>query len=302
MLKNIILVLCTCTFVIFFLPTFSSSISPSLFNKGVTQSSSIDFESISDFYSKICSHHRETKNFTVFEDDMIIRVDEVCLKDGASSKTDNELEMAAVRNEKWLWPNATIHYTIEDVPEKSRIVNAIEQWDKNTILKFIPINVDSKSDSVKDYVSFEWTPGNICKSEVGRIGGKQLVQVSDKCTAGNLMHEIGHTIGLWHEHLRTDSKKHVVFNMSNIDPQGISEYVVSNTFKIHDVGNYDYCSIMHYDPYEFALDETTHVIQTTSHNISNNECVGQRNNLSNGDIKGIDSIYSKKILSQILLE
>ena len=47
-----------------------------------------------------------------------------------------------------------------------------------------------------DYVRF--VSGSGCSSSVGRQGGAQNVTLGSGCTAGNAIHEIGHTIGNYH--------------------------------------------------------------------------------------------------------
>jgi hypothetical protein len=61
------------------------------------------------------------------------------------------------------------------------------------------------------------------------------------------VHEIGHALGLFHEHSRQDRDTYVSIVDTNIESTALTEYIVVNMSTSLGV-DYDYGSIMHYGP------------------------------------------------------
>ena len=62
------------------------------------------------------------------------------------------------------------------------------------------------------------------------------------------VHEIGHAIGFWHEHVRPDRDDYVTLNMSYIYPRFRNNFLKLNKTLV-DIDMsvpYDYGSVMHY--------------------------------------------------------
>lgn len=60
-----------------------------------------------------------------------------------------------------------------------------------------------------------------CSSRVGRIGGRQEISVgtsngSVTCGHGEIVHQIGHAVGFFHEHTRPDRDEYVTVHWNNI--------------------------------------------------------------------------------------
>ena len=63
---------------------------------------------------------------------------------------------------------------------------------------------------------------------------------------GTLLHEIGHTIGFWHEQARPDRDRYVRVIRENIVAGRLREFLKYDT-EVNSLGvEYDYSSIMHY--------------------------------------------------------
>lgn len=181
------------------------------------------------------------------------------------------------------WPNGVIPYEIDSsLPNQQRVTDAIAHWEANTPIRFVL----RSTGTFTDFVRFQ--PGGGCSSNVGRRGGQQTITLGDGCSTGNAIHEIGHTVGLWHEQSREDRDTWVRIVWANIDP------ATQHNFLQHiadgdDLGQYDYGSIMHYPPSAFSINgqDTIVPLQAPPPGV----VMGQRDALSAGDIAGVRAMY-----------
>jgi hypothetical protein len=212
----------------------------------------------------------------VFEGDILLGTIEQLQSSSETSPTS-----ISISGEQFLWPNATVPYTIDaDFPSPERITDAISHWQENTPIRFI-----QRSDET-NYVTFVIQEDG-CKSTVGMQGNQQFSRLGPSCTTGNVIHEIGHVIGLWHEQSREDRDKFIKINFANINPQAIHNFDQHVTDG-DDIGPYDYCSIMHYPPSAFPISPglvTLVALQPGA------DCMGQREGLSEGDKVAVNELY-----------
>ena len=187
-----------------------------------------------------------------------------------------------INNPYSLWPNGVIPYDIDSrLPDQGRINNAMKHWHDLTDITFVIRSNES------DYVHF-LDVGRIWSQCIGRRGGRQVVSLTTQCTEGQVIHEIGHVVGLYHEHCRGDRDSFVYYDEQNVIPQQRGEF---NQMAIRgeDIGNYDYCSIMHYPKYACAIDTKKPTLKPRSRV---NGCImGQRNGLSSNDIQKVKLAY-----------
>jgi hypothetical protein len=140
-----------------------------------------------------------------------------------------------------------------------------------------------------DYVSFYFDPNNTsgeCEAVVGRQGGEQQVGGSATCTLATVLHELGHTIGLWHEQSRPDRNTYVSVNYDNLIKGSISNfnqiYDNAQTFGTY----YDYASIMEYPAFSFSRNGGP-AIESIPAGIP----LSNQNGYSTADIDGIERLY-----------
>jgi hypothetical protein len=113
---------------------------------------------------------------------------------------------------------------------------------------------------------------------------------------GTLAHELGHTLGFYHEQSRPDRDDYVTIHLSNIDPDHRDNFDIEPDADT--LGHpYDYESIMHYGPCNFSdcgllcvcVDIGCRTMTTLDPDA---QCtIGQRSQLSTWDILDMRALY-----------
>lgn len=148
-------------------------------------------------------------------------------------------------DQRFWWRGGVVPYIIDDDDfpvghDRNQIEKAIAAWNDNSFMRLI-----ERSDQL-DYLVFIRHPTS-CKTRVGRQGGPQKVRCfidagnSSAFTAGNVMHELGHSFGFFHEHQRPgrDTRVHVDGSLE----EDVNFKMLEDENPITD---YDCGSIMHY--------------------------------------------------------
>jgi hypothetical protein len=194
----------------------------------------------------------------------------------------------AIAGAQFRWPNRTIPYAIDpDLGCDEEAAAAIEHWNVHTSIRFV-VRKDEA-----DFVRLQRLPG-FALSDVGRRGGEQKVALGDSCSSGIIIHELGHTVGLWHEHCRDDRDQWVEIDWTNVE-DGCEDnfkqrWIDGAAAQTQDIGAYDFGSIMHYPVGCFAIDDRYPTLKLLKP-VPDGVRVGQRDGLSADDLAAVELMY-----------
>lgn len=178
------------------------------------------------------------------------------------------------------WP-CTIFYEINDnlVHKKNEINSAISYFKENTQVDFV-----LREHEETNYIEFIWDPSG-CSSNIGMIGGRQEIRIADWGNTGTIIHEIGHAVGLIHEHSRQDRNSNVIINYSNIENG--EEYNFELIKTRYMTQSFDFNSLMLYPSFAFSKNGLPTITRLDGSTYEAN-----RQSLSVNDKNVVNSIYT----------
>lgn len=222
----------------------------------------------------------------IFEGDIVLgAVDDKAdnLKPTATGRSDYSRRF----NVGPLWPNSTILIQIPaptnsaQIAAHSRLTAAMDHVSSRTGIEFSEV----PAGYIGDFVQVSYA--NSCESAAGRLYGMQPLTIGGCLATGNVIHELGHTTGLWHEHQRSDRAGYI-----QIAAGGGSNCEIKSA-SVPLLGRYDYESIMHYASGTLECG-TIRGADGGIITLPGGGTIGQRTGLSPGDIRGIQIMYGNE--------
>lgn len=195
----------------------------------------------------------------------------------------------SISNNDYRWPGASMPLVIDASiysNGKGGIVHeAIREFNERTKLCMVPRTTE------RDYVriTFSTELSGAGMSRIGKQGGEQQLFLAPSASKGTVLHELMHAAGFYHEQGREDRDNFIHIMYDNIKEESKNNFQKEGGTAR---GGYDFCSIMHYHGFAFAVDPTKPTIICINNIETCRNCIGQRDDFTGADLLGIDQFYS----------
>lgn len=183
------------------------------------------------------------------------------------------------------WPNGVVYYQFDDnvyFDDRQRWLDAAAEWSKVAKLTF----VEGTGDGNYIHVQSSFTANY---SYIGMIGGPQIMEIMDWDWKFIIAHEIGHALGMIHEHCRNDRDEYVRIFPNNIQTGYGYNFQIT---KAVSYGAYDFESVMHYSRTAFSWNGRS-TIQPQWAYRAYAELMGQLTHLTDLDKAGMAKRYGR---------
>jgi hypothetical protein len=168
-----------------------------------------------------------------------------------------------------MWPNAQVPYTISsswDSEGREKIELAVSLFNRDSPVKYVPRT------NQYSYVRFEKSTEN--NSYVGNHPNMGLQPINLSYTqTDNVLHEMGHAVGLYHEHQRPDRENYVSVRepYESRDPTNFK--ILTQNISTYNTP-FDYASIMLYDTYLTRKDDGEIIVFNNDYSLSTLDVIG----------------------------
>ena len=161
----------------------------------------------------------------------------------------------------YLWPKvdgvATVYYQINSSSgDQTNIGAAITQFnlDFPGLIQWVAWNPEAPQSPTYVEINLNGAATGVCEAEEGyqpKFTQPQPMGGASNCAVGTILHEMGHVIGLWHEHERSDRNTYVTVNYNNVIKGSWSNFELLGD-NAQNLTLYDYASVMEYPPFSFS--------------------------------------------------
>uniref|UniRef100_A0A914Q8U9 Metalloendopeptidase n=1 Tax=Panagrolaimus davidi TaxID=227884 RepID=A0A914Q8U9_9BILA len=176
--------------------------------------------------------------------------------------------------------------------EYQMIINAMVRIQANTCIRFI------RRTKERDFINIESVDGEGCFAYVGNHGGRSSMNLESSSKASCMfhdivIHELLHSVGLWHEHMRHDRDNYIKVHYENINRAMSPQFIKIPQSQGETYGTkYDYSSVMHYDKSAFAKKKGLLTMETLDKNAQG--LIGKAKDASYSDYKKVCAMYGCK--------
>ncbi len=167
------------------------------------------------------------------------------------------------------WPDGIVYYNFEGFDSNNdndrfsliSIKRAMQEWSSAANITFI-----EKSEAGEYVVRI--IKSDKTASTLGYVKNP-TVYLTPLASQRQATHELGHVLGLTHEHQRPDRDAYITIHWNNILPEAIPQYtIINNSLYDEEDYPYDYRSVMHYSQSAGAVNimSPTYSIKDTNYN------------------------------------
>lgn len=171
------------------------------------------------------------------------------------------------------WPEATVRYKFSEVSgealdasDRVKVRDAMDRIEERTVVRFVEHPTATSNDA---YLLIQGWDEEFSQATTGYQGEEQYLWVGPGLSTNGMLHELGHTLGLWHSHQHPDREEHVSVDSTCIRFGRGGDFVIKSGPEFW-AGEYDFRSMMHYDSRSMCNKDVDDLDQDGS----TNDCVG----------------------------
>ncbi|KAK6726192.1 hypothetical protein RB195_004487 [Necator americanus] len=190
----------------------------------------------------------------LYQGDMVLtdeQADEILSEDSGP----NRAKRQAFRNShypKTIWSDGVYYYFHPTASNMVRSVfkKAAALWSAETCIDFHEDVIGMRPHRIKVFRDVG------CWSMVGKLNRVQELSLGKGCeTVATAQHEIGHSLGFYHEQARHDRDENIIVNYDHIQPRNRDQFKKQSTHTNDNYGlPYDYGSTMQYGTHSGSMD------------------------------------------------